>query len=692
MKPFRIKAFSLTISLLFLLAFAEASTLVVDDFNDNAIGAEWQIEGTTFSLSVENEALKVNYNRTASSWEWDQFHYIFAYQHVLFQYQITITLKSDVATQLAVKPAYTDGTDDWLTRDISVSSIYKEYVFSVTTTNAKTLQTLYFYFDGGSTTLKSGLIFIDQIIINTTSSGLLATAISNANVYLSNAVEGSSEGYFPQGAKSAFNTAVSVAQQMLNNPQATQQQLDEALASLNDANNVFEATKIRSSKLSGLSLACTNATFETQNMYFNLRQISKYNTLFGMQDATGYGVGWSGNNFRGDVEDVCGSLPAVCAYSIKDVAKGQAWDDTRQRFQYIYNKGGIISLEWHMDNLYGGDFYWSNNPYPDSNVVKSMLPGGVNHAAFKSQLDNMALFLRNLKGDKGESIPVIFRPWHEHNGSWFWWGDPHCTIEEYKQLWQFTVNYLVDDKKLNNVIFAYSPDKFVTKSKYLERYPGDTYIDIFGFDNYADVSNTSGITSLISQLKNLVEMAEERNKISALTETGLEAITNSKWFTQFMLTPIKNDPVASRIAYQAVWRNASTTHHYAPYPGHTSVPDFLDFYNDPWTIFIEDLPAIYNSAMDINGPLSISEQPSDELKGIDLFPNPADEFLNIRNGNVSSQVNFRILDCNGKLIHKGFINPGSTASIAINQYPKGIYLLRIENSNGEFKSEKFVVK
>lgn len=105
-----------------------------------------------------------------------------------------------------------------------------------------------------------------------------------------------------------------------------------------------------------------------------------------------------------------------------------------------------------------------------------------------------------------------------------------------------------------------------------------------------------------------------------------------------MLTPIKNYLVASRIAYQAVWRNASVTHHYAPYPGHTSVPDFLDFYNDPWTIFIEDIPAIYNSAMDINGPLSINDQPSDELRGIDVFPNPADEFLSIRNGNDSGQL------------------------------------------------------
>jgi len=676
--------------LCFLLNTASASTIVVDDFNDNGIGPEWQTEGATFALSVENQALKVSYNRTASSWAWDQFHFIFTDKPTLFQFQITVTIKSDVLTQLAVKPSYADGTSDWLTKDIPVSSDFQVFTFSVASTNQKVLETIYFYFDGGSTALKSGIIFIDQIVINSTSTGLLNDAIANGVLFVANATEGSGEGNFPAGSTATYNAAISLAQLVLNNQQATQEMIDQALTDLNDANAAMEAGRIRSASLANLYLACTNATFETQNMYFNLRQIAKYNTLFGMQDATGYGVGWSGNNFRGDVEDVCGSLPAVCAYSIKDVAKGQAWDDTRQRFQYIYNKGGIISLEWHMDNLYGGDFYWSTNPYPDSNVVKSMLPGGVNHVAFKNQLDNIALFLRNLKGDRGESIPVIFRPWHEHNGSWFWWGDPHCTVEEYKQLWQFTVNYIVDDKGVNNVIFAFSPDRFYNSTNYLQRYPGDDYIDIFGFDDYGDVSSTSGIQTLLSQLRLLVDMAEQRGKIPALTETGLEAITNSKWFTQFMLTPIKNDPVASRIAYQAVWRNASTTHHYAPYPGHASVPDFLDFFNDPWTIFIEDLPAIYDSAMSINGALGIFELPAKTLRGIRVFPNPANDFLTVEN--ESGQVTIHVSDMAGKTIYSGTVESGSATTIPVRNFQKGLYLINASNDTGQKASFKFIVK
>jgi hypothetical protein len=244
--------------------------------------------------------------------------------------------------------------------------------------------------------------------------------------------------------------------------------------------------------------------------------------------------------------------------------------------------------------------------------------------------------------------------------------------------------------KVSNVIFAFSPDKFNTKTKYLERYPGDSYIDIFGFDNYADVSNSSGITSLVTQLKYLVEMAEERNKVSALTETGLEGVTNPKWFTQYMLTPIKNDPVARRIAYQAVWRNANTTHHYAPYPGHTSVPDFKDFYNDPWTIFIEDLPAIYDSAMSISGALGIFELPAKTLRGIRVFPNPANDFITVEN--ESGQVAFQISDVAGKTIYSGTVEKSTTATIPVKHFQKGLYLFHATNDDGHKATFKFIVK
>lgn len=669
---------------------AYSNVIVVDDFNSNVVGPEWQIEGTTFALSAQDEALRVLYVRNASSWEWDQFHYSFASQPVLRQYQIVVRLKSTIATELAVKPVNADGSSDWLTADIPQSADYLDFTFSVQSANEKNLQVIYFYFDAGTTAPRNGEIFIDQITIHTTYTGLLSLAVENAGILLDHAVDGNAEGNFPAAAIDAFSAARSAAQLTLANQQSTQEEIDQALFLLNEANGTLESARVLSPLLNGLTLACTHASFETRNMYYNLRQIARYNTLFGMQDATGYGVGWSGNNYRSDVEDVCGALPAVCSWSVKDVAKGTGFDDLRERILYIYNKGGINTLEWHIDNPYGGDFYWENNPYPDSNVVRSILPGGVNHLNYRNQLDNIALFMRNLKGSRGESVPVIFRPWHEHNGDWFWWGNAHCSIDEYKTLWAFTVNYLVQDKNVNNLLFAYSPDRFYTKVSYLQKYPGDNYIDIFGHDNYGDVSSPSGITSLLSHLRNLVEMAEERGKIPALTETGLEGITNQTWFTQFMLNPLKQDPVAKRIAYQAVWRNANSSHHYAPYPGHAVVPDFMVFYNDPFTTFITDLPDIYHQALTISSPLSVNGPENARESRITLASNPVNDQLNVINHGPRAQ--YQILSIQGKLMLSGMLNAESESFISVLNCPRGTYLLKTTSGKGPGSVIKFVIQ
>lgn len=678
------------LTLIFFLAVAchqlFAETITIDNFDDNIIRPEWQVEGTTFVLSAENQSMRVDYSRTSTSWEWDQFHLLVQPLGNLYQFQLVFSIRSTVATQLAVKPVYTDGSSDWITKEISVSENFQTQLLTVSSTNPRMIETIYIYFDGGSTQIKSGIIHIDHILLQTTTTALLESSVSDAGVLLGFADEGSGEGYFQPGSKAVFAEAINAANAVLNDAQATQLQIDEALQLLLNANTIFESARVKSEKLTGLELSAGDASFETMNMYYNLRQIARYNTLFGMQDATGYGVGWTGNNFRSDVEDVCGSLPALCSWSVKDVALGQGFNDLGERIRYIYNKGGINTLEWHMDNPYGGDFYWENNPYPDSNVVRSILPGGVNHLSWRNQLDNIALFLKTLKGEKGESIPVIFRPWHEHTGDWFWWGTAHCSVDEYKLLWQFTVNYLTDDKQVKNVLFAFSPDRFYTKAKYLQRYPGDQYIDIFGFDDYGDVSNVTGIENLLSQLRHLVEMAEQREKIPALTETGLERITNHTWFTQFMLEPIKNDPIAKRIAYQAVWRNASTSHHYAPYPGHPSVPDFLTFFDDPFTIFLNDLPDIYSTARTINAPLSLDESSPEKLL---IFPNPVSDKLYIQSIDESGSIS--IIDFTGKIVLENLKTDRAKNGIEMNQFSPGIYLVRLTSDSGESSYHKFVL-
>ncbi|GJM32822.1 MAG: mannan endo-1,4-beta-mannosidase [Saprospiraceae bacterium] len=341
-----------------------------------------------------------------------------------------------------------------------------------------------------------------------------------------------------------------------------------------------------------------NATKATKALYSNLKNLSKKHILFGQQDALAYGVMWKDwHKSRSDVADVCGKQPAVYGWDLSKLGKSPfnidtvAFDQMQNWIKEAFKMGGINTISWHFDNFINGKSAWDI----EGNVVASILPGGENHEAYKAKLDLFVGFVKKLRVGFifQKEIPIIFRPFHEHTGAWFWWGQPHCTPEEYKALWQFTVSYLRDVKGLHNLLYCYSPDIFEDKAHYLECYPGDEWVDILGLDDYHDLSENGTSDDLVKRLRLLVELANEKGKVAALTETGQEGITENTWWTQRLLNPIKNDPVASGIAWILVWRNSRVSHHFGPYPGHTCAPDFIEFSKDPMMLFENQLPKMY---------------------------------------------------------------------------------------------------
>ena len=351
------------------------------------------------------------------------------------------------------------------------------------------------------------------------------------------------------------------------------------------------------SRYAKINTVDSSATKATKALFANLKQLSKTNILFGHQDALAYGVEWKEwHKQRSDVKDVCGKHPAVFGWDLSKLGKYEHnidsvdFEQMKGWMKEVYKMGGINTVSWHFDDFHGGDS-WTVG----TNVVKTILPGGSKHAAYKAKLDLFSDFIKDLRVGFifKKDIPIIFRPFHEHTGNWFWWGKKHCSVEEYKALWHFTVKYLRDEKGLHNLLYAYSPDIFEDKAHYLERYPGDEYVDILGFDDYHDVGKGGKIEDLTRRLRMVVELAEEKDKVAALTETGFEAIPNDTWWTNTLLKHIKSDPIASRISWVLVWRNARKSHHYAPYPNHNSAENFIKFSKDPIMIFEGNLPSIY---------------------------------------------------------------------------------------------------
>ncbi len=322
--------------------------------------------------------------------------------------------------------------------------------------------------------------------------------------------------------------------------------------------------------------------------------------LFGHQDDTAYGHSWNGlaggaeTTGRSDVKETVGDYPAVMGWDVGGLERGDSnqldripADLLRRLIVEQAERGGINTISWHSYNPSTGGNSWD---VTGGQVVATILKGGANHEKFREQLGRIADFLASLRKADGTPIEIIFRPWHEHTGAWFWWGDTHRTAEEYKQLWKETVDFLRHERGLTNLIFAYSPNLGADREKYMETYPGDEYVDLLGFDIY-QFGGTEGSAKYIADTREalgfLKHLGRSLGKPTAFTETGVESVPAARWWTDVLWPAVRE----SGISYVLVWRNAwnRPQHHYAPYPGHTSAENFKEFYRMPETAFLQDI-------------------------------------------------------------------------------------------------------
>lgn len=353
-----------------------------------------------------------------------------------------------------------------------------------------------------------------------------------------------------------------------------------------------ETPPIEEPTLTNSILVDSLATAETVALFQNLQAIAQTGVLFGHQDDTAYGIGWEATPGSSDVKKVCGDYPAVYGWDLGDIGQptnldGVSFDLIKQRIIEAYERGGINTISMHLDNPVTGGNAWDNSP-----AVAAILPGGSQYASYVQTLDLIADFLNDLETSDGTKIPIIFRPYHEHNHTWSWWGRSACSVSEYNALWKMTVEYLRDTKKLHHLLYAISPQEIRSEAEYLERYPGDDYVDILGMDYY-QLWDKNAVPRLAEALSVMADIAAERGKVSALTEVGIDRVPISNWWTQYLLAALTYNDGAKRTAWALVWRNDSKDHHFAPYPGHRSAADFQAFYADPFTVFEQDLPEMY---------------------------------------------------------------------------------------------------
>ena len=364
--------------------------------------------------------------------------------------------------------------------------------------------------------------------------------------------------------------------------------------------SLFCLMVLLSCKSYGPLLSDTDATKETRKRYRQLRKLSSKGVMIGYQDALAYGIGWKEEDNMCDMYRTSGEYPAVFGWDFGDIHKPTNLDTVSfsrmvNWIRKVHSMGGINTISWHMDNPVSGASSWDN-----ADIAGLILPGGKHHDKFIEKLDKAAILLNQCRSGN-EPIPIIFRPFHEHNGDWFWWGKGNTSEEDYVSLFRFVHHYFTEVHGIHHLIYAFSPDRSrlqdtFSSKEFLYAYPGDEYVDILGLDNYEDVKscetkamNEVKIQNLIHSLEVLTDIAAEKGKIAALTETGLEGIKEERWFTRRILEPLLASEKAQRISYVHMWRNANKVHHYMIYPEHPNKADFIKFVNEPIILTLKDI-------------------------------------------------------------------------------------------------------
>lgn len=357
-----------------------------------------------------------------------------------------------------------------------------------------------------------------------------------------------------------------------------------------------------------------NATDETVALFYNLKNIAKTSFIVGQMDAmtarylqadasasgdtdmkktVGYDPGMNGADFMFITDDQNDGTSSSWYYNQEKIIL--------EGVKKAYDRGMINTFSWHLREPFEGKFFNTNQMTATAkkDAFKSILVGGVNHAYYKKKLDKVADVFNNLRGSDGKLIPVIFRPWHEFDGDWFWWGAAYSTPAEFKQNFIFTVTYLRDVKGVKNLLYAFSPDiNFQNESDYLLRYPGDAYVDVLGYDNYGDFDNkgAAGVANASKRMQVISNLAKARVKIAALTETGYiikpsaprPFITN--FFTNNLYKALTENNV--EISYMAFWNNGKDSYS-TPTSGSPYENDFIQFTKKDKVLLLNKMPNMY---------------------------------------------------------------------------------------------------
>lgn len=276
------------------------------------------------------------------------------------------------------------------------------------------------------------------------------------------------------------------------------------------------------------------------------------------------------------IHEQTGYWPAIAGFDYVDFPTGGLTTKIPNQSAIAYwRSGGLITVGVHLynpANPKGGGLR-------DKGVdLNDLLDSGTEtHRRWMKQLDQLAEGLLELKE---AGVVVIWRPFHEMNGDWFWWGGKPPA--DFVKVWRHMFDYFTETKKLDNLLWSYGPNHRDNTADY---YPGNEYVDLIGFDVYTDHIDPKHIKGY--------EALARMQKPFGFGEFGPHGAQKPPGdydYRRFIEGVVKHFPRATYfMSWNAKWSLASNRH----------VREMLAH---PWIVNRDDVPAELTGRADAKTP------------------------------------------------------------------------------------------
>lgn len=216
-------------------------------------------------------------------------------------------------------------------------------------------------------------------------------------------------------------------------------------------------------------LSNPNSNETTVKVYEYIKSLEGSYTLSAQQEST-----WMGSvDYEMDyIFDATGKYPAMRGLDYMN----DDFDGVNERAIEWWNKGGLVTVCWHTGANFSGA--WAEAMSDEVTDWDRMFTDGTDEN--KVMLDGMDKAAKALKELKDQGVTVIWRPFHEADGAWFWWGKGGA--ENFKKLWITMYERYTDYWELDNLIWVLGLSH--NGEDYKDWYVGNNYCDIVGADSY----------------------------------------------------------------------------------------------------------------------------------------------------------------------------------------------------------------